>query len=72
MDPKLRLILALIGGLVDQAGQIGELIDLLTGEVSDADLATLKASADDANGELDALIDRLRGDAAHHSPAPGS
>jgi hypothetical protein len=72
MDPKLRLILALIGGLVDQAGQIGELIDLLTGEISDADLATLKASADDANAELTALIDRLLGGGAHHSPAPGS
>ena len=72
MDPKLRLIIALIAGLVDQAEQIGHLIDILAGEISDEELHKLRGAADDANAELTSLVARLRGGAAHHSPAPGS
>ncbi len=72
MDPKLRLIIALIAGLVDQAEQIGQLIDFLTGEITDEELHELRRAADDANAELTSLVARLRGNADHHSPAPGS
>jgi len=72
MDPKLQLIIALIAGLVDQAEQIGQLIDILAGEITDAELHKLRRAADDANDELTSLVVRLREGAAHHSPVPGS
>jgi len=61
MDPKLRLIVNLLAGLVGQAETVSALIDLIADEVTDAEVQELRTAADDANDELTGLIERLRG-----------
>ena len=55
------MIVALISGLIDQAERIASLLNILTGEITDADLQELRQEADSAHDGLSELADKLRG-----------
>ena len=60
MSTEILLAIRIFTSMVEQAEDIGKLIDVLTVGLTNEELAELDAAADAANAQFNALVDKIK------------